>query len=120
MNEGDAYRRFALSPIEVLRLLGHVPGIQRVWVSPLTPVMIPFGLGVELLLFVLCIGDIGQAVTVVLQLGFWFTRSFYTPLIVSEAFRPIVHIDPMIPVVQRFQNVILFSRTLDLSALLLS
>lgn len=99
--------------IVVFGLLGHVPGVQMVWVPLLMLVTLALALGIGLILGVLnvFIRDVGQVIPVVLQLGFWFTPIVYTQNAVPEAFRPLLHINPMTTVVQGFQNAMLFNTT---------
>ena len=108
-----------LAIIVVFGLLGHVPGVQITWVPLLMLVTLALALGIGLILGVLnvFIRDVGQVVPVVLQLGFWFTPIVYTPDIVPEALRPILHMNPMTTVVQSYQNAMLFNTTPDFAGL---
>jgi lipopolysaccharide transport system permease protein len=104
-----------LAIILVFGLLGHVPGAQVAWLPVLMLVTLTLALGIGLILGVLnvFIRDVGQVVPVVLQLGFWFTPIVYTMNIVPETLRPILHMNPMTPVVQNYQNTLLFNTTPD-------
>ncbi|MBI3610814.1 MAG: ABC transporter permease [Nitrospirae bacterium] len=101
--------------IVVFGLLGHAPGVQIAWVPLLMLVTLALALGIGLVLGVLnvFIRDVGQVVPVVLQLGFWFTPIVYAPNIVPEAFRPMLHMNPMTTIVQSYQNAMLFNTTPD-------
>lgn len=108
-----------LAIIVLFGLLGHIPGVQIVWVPLMMLVTLGLALGIGLILGVLnvFIRDVGQVVPVVLQLGFWFTPIVYTPNVVPEAFRPFLHLNPMTTVVQGFQNAMLFNTAPNLVGL---
>ena len=108
-----------LAIIVVFGFLGHVPGAQIAWVPVLMLVTLALALGIGLILGVLnvFIRDVGQVVPVVLQLGFWFTPIVYTPNILPEAFRSILRLNPMTPVVQSYQNAMLFNTAPDFAGL---
>ncbi len=101
-----------LAIVLVFGLLGHAPGIQMLWIPLLMLITLTLALGIGLILGVLnvFIRDIGQIVPILLQLGFWFTPIVYSLDIVPEAFRPFLHLNPMVTVVQSFQNVMLLNK----------
>lgn len=104
-----------LAIIVLFGLLGHVPGIQTAWVPLLMVMTLALALGIGLILGVLnvFVRDVGQVVPVVLQLGFWFTPIVYTPNVIPERFRLMLHLNPMATVVQSFQNAMLFNTPPD-------
>lgn len=108
-----------LAIIVVFGLLGHVPGTRIAWVPLLMLVTLALALGIGLILgvFNVFMRDVGQVVPVVLQLGFWFTPIVYTPNIVPEALRPILHMNPMTSLVQSYQHAMLFNTPPDFASL---
>ena len=105
--------------IAVFGLLGHVPGVEIIWVPLLILITLGLALGIGLILGVLnvFIRDVGQVVPVVLQLGFWFTPIVYTPNAVPQTFRPFLYLNPMTTIVNGFQNTMLFNATPDFVSL---
>jgi lipopolysaccharide transport system permease protein len=98
-----------LAIIVIFELLGHFPGPEVLWVPVLMTIPLALGLGLGLLLGVLNVfaRDVGQVVPVVLQLAFWFAPIIYLPNMVPAAIRSLLYLNPMTPVVQSYQNVML-------------
>lgn len=92
--------------------LGHWPGIALVWLPALTVVTIALALGLGLALGVLnvFIRDIGQVVPVVLQFLFWLTPIVYMVNIIPEQYRGWLVLNPLIPIVTGYQDVLLYGR----------
>ena len=108
-----------LAVVLVFSALGHEPPISVAWLLLLIPLNLALALGVGLILgiFNVFARDVGQVIPVVLQLGFWVAPIAYTPEIVPVALRPILYINPMTPVVQAYQNAMLFGRSPEFPAL---
>jgi lipopolysaccharide transport system permease protein len=108
-----------LAVIAVFVVSGHLPGVQIVWVPALMLLTLAVGLGVGLLLGVVnvFVRDVGQVVPVVLQFGFWLAPIAYTPDIVPPSMRRILYLNPMTPIVQSYQDALLFNRVPDLGNL---
>lgn len=108
-----------LAVLVVFALLGHVPGREIAWMPLLILLTMALGLGVGLLLavFNVFVRDVGQVVPIALQLGFWFTPIVYTPDVVPLRLRSLLHLNPMTPIVESFQNVMLFDQPPDFPAL---
>ncbi len=98
--------------VAVFGLLGHLPGTQIIWVPALMLLTLAVGLGVGLMLgiFNVFVRDVGQVVPVVLQFGFWLAPIAYTPDIVPAGLRRVLYLNPMTPIVEAYQNVLLFNR----------
>jgi lipopolysaccharide transport system permease protein len=92
--------------------LGHWPGIALVWLPALMVVTIALALGLGLALGVLnvFVRDIGQVVPVVLQFLFWFTPIVYMVNIIPEQYRGWLVLNPLIPIVTGYQDVLLYNR----------
>ncbi|HKW80598.1 MAG TPA: ABC transporter permease [Casimicrobiaceae bacterium] len=108
-----------LAILLVFALVGHFPGPRLAWLPLLVLVTLLLALGVGLLLgvFNVFVRDVGQVVPIALQLGFWFTPIVYTPDIVPKDLRALVELNPMTPIVQGFQNIMVFDRPPQLAAL---
>ncbi len=107
--------------VGVFALLGHVPGVQIAWVPVLMLLTLAIGVGVGLLLGVInvFVRDVGQVVPVALQFGFWLAPIAYTPDIVPAALRRLIYLNPVTPIVQGYQDALLFDQVPDLRALVL-
>jgi lipopolysaccharide transport system permease protein len=103
----------------VFAVLGRAPAAGALWIPALMLVPLALGLGVGLLLGMLnvFVRDIGQVVPVVLQLAFWFSPVLYLPQMLPEFVRPALHLNPMMPVVQSYQHVMLGQGAPEWSAL---
>jgi lipopolysaccharide transport system permease protein len=59
--------------------------------------------------------DVGQVIAVVLQFWFWATPIVYPATIVPEGFKRVLGINPVVPLVKAYQDVILHARPPDSS-----
>ncbi|WP_198023855.1 ABC transporter permease [Chelativorans sp. J32] len=113
---------FLLAAIVVVFLFfGYIPGAAWL-VLPLGIVLISlfaFGLGVMLGIFNVFSRDIGQILTVALQLWFWVTPIVYPQTVVPEHLRWLLHLNPMVSLVGIYQDALVFNRMPDLAPLLL-
>jgi lipopolysaccharide transport system permease protein len=103
----------------ILPFLGIFPGLNFLWLPVLMVLTVALAAGIGLFLGTLNVfaRDIGQVVAVVLQFWFWVTPIVYPVTIVPEAFRATLYINPVVPLVASYQNVILFDRHPELSLL---
>lgn len=110
-----------LAIILVFTVLGHLPGIQVLWVPVLMLLNLALALGIGIILgvFNVFVRDVGQVVPVVLQLGFWFTPIVYTPNVIPEALHPLLQLNPLTSVVAGFQGAILYNTAPDIILLTL-
>lgn len=81
--------------------------------------MFAFGLGMMLGIFNIFVRDVGQVVTVVLQAWFWLTPIVYAPSILPEQLRWILDLNPLVPLVGIYQDIMLFERLPDLGTLIM-
>ena len=104
----------------VFLFFGHYP--SATWLAlPLGMVLIAmfaFGLGVMLGIFNVFSRDVGQVLSVVLQIWFWLTPIVYTRDIVPEHLRWLLELNPMVALVRIYQDALLFERWPDLSTLI--
>lgn len=104
----------------VFLFFGHYPTVTWL-VLPLGAALISmfaFGLGVMLGVINVFSRDVGQVVSVVLQIWFWLTPIVYTRNIVPEHLRWLIDLNPMVPLVRIYQDAMLFERWPDFALLL--
>ena len=104
----------------IFGVLGHWPGATLVWLPVLTAINIALALGLGLILGVLNVfmRDVGQVVpVVVMQLLYWFTPIVYMVEIIPQRFRGWMVLNPLIPVITSYQNVLLYNRPPDWAGL---
>ncbi|WP_145008362.1 ABC transporter permease [Pseudomonas oryzihabitans] len=108
-----------LSMLLVFALLDSFPGIELLWLIPLTLAALALALGVGLILGVLnvFVRDIGQVVPILLQIWFWFTPIVYPVHIVPESVRGFISYNPMYPIITGFQNVLVYGHAPDTGAI---
>ncbi len=109
-----------LAMLVVFAILGHMPGPALLWLPLPIVVSLSLALGIGLALGVLNVflRDIGQLVTIVLQILFWFTPIVYFISIIPESLRRFLVLSPIYPVVVAYQDVLVYGRAPDLGGLL--
>lgn len=104
----------------VFAFIGHIPG-ETILLLPLGVVLIAllaFGIGVGLGVMNVFSRDIAQVMSIILQLWFWLTPIIYPKSIVPEQFQVALLLNPMVPLVELYQNALLFNRWPDPSLLI--
>ena len=101
--------------LAIFGVLGHPPGIALIWLPVLMLITIAFAVGLGLGLGVLNVfmRDIGQVVPVVMQFLFWFTPVVYMVNIIPQQYRGWLVLNPLIPIVNGYQDVLLYNRAPD-------
>lgn len=101
-------------------LLGHFPGTALLAMPLMFLLTIALALGIGLTLGVLnvFIRDVGQAVPVLLQLGFWLTPIVYLPQIVPEQYRAWLAWSPIYSLVEAYHEVLVYGRFPTMGSLL--
>lgn len=96
----------------VFAVLGHMPGVQILWLPGLILLTLCFAMSIGLLLgvFNVFVRDIGQVVPVVLQALFWLTPVVYSINILPENIQSLFRLNPLYPLVTSFQLVLLYDR----------
>jgi len=104
----------------VLLFIGHPPTLEFLWLIPVAALIVAFAVGLGLLLGVLnvFVRDVGQVMSVMLQLWFWLTPVVYMPTILSPSRAHIHALNPMSAAVGSFQQVVLYGQRPHLSTLL--
>jgi lipopolysaccharide transport system permease protein len=101
-----------LAILAIFGVLGHAPGLALLWLPVLTLVVITLAVGLGLLCGVLNVflRDIGQVVPVLMQFLYWFTPVVYMVQIIPERYRAWLVLNPLIPIVTAYQDVMLYNR----------
>ncbi|MGA7440029.1 MAG: ABC transporter permease [Luteibacter sp.] len=108
-----------VAAVGVFLIVGHMPTLSMFWLLVLIPVNLAFSIGLGLTLGVLnvFVRDIGQVMTVILQLWFWMTPIVYMPTILPEQFQGLIHLNPMYYIASGFQDVLLYGKAPQLDHL---
>lgn len=110
-----------LSIAVVFMFFGHYP--NWAWLSlPLGIAIISvfaFGLGLALGILNVFARDIGQGMTILLQIWFWLTPIVYTTEIVPKNVEWVLFLNPITPIVQLYQDALLYGRWPDPLGLLI-
>ena len=94
----------------IFALLGHQFTLAMLWLIPLTLVVVVLALGIGLILGVMNVflRDIGQVTPIILQMIFWFTPIVYPINIIPEAYRHWLKFNPMYPLTDVYQQVLVY------------
>ena len=108
-----------LAILVIFGTLGHAPGLAILWLPLLMLVAITLAVGVGLLCGVLnvFVRDVGQVVPVIMQFVYWFTPIVYTVNIIPAQYRSWLSLNPLIPLVSAYQDVLVYDRTPEWSGL---
>lgn len=71
---------------------------------------IAVGIGLILGILNVFIRDIGQAIPIILQIGFWFTPIVYPLSIIPERYQGLLALNPMYPIVRSYQDILVYGR----------
>lgn len=113
---------FLLVAIAVIFMFfGHYPGLAWLYLIPGIALvsLLAFGLGVFLGVINVFARDVGQIMTVVMQLWFWFTPIVYVKTVIPETFHAVIDANPMTRLVEIYQNALLMNQAPDFISLLL-
>ena len=102
-----------ISMLGIFALLGHQFNMAMLWLIPLTLVVIVFSLGIGLILGVMNVflRDIGQVIPIILQMLFWFTPIVYPITIIPEAYRHWLNLNPMHPIIDAYQQILVYGNS---------
>ena len=108
-----------LAILVIFGVLGHAPGLALLWLPLLMVVAITLGVGLGLMCGVLNVflRDIGQVVPVIMQFLYWFTPVVYMVNIIPEQYRAWLVLNPLIPLITGYQDVLLYDRMPDFTGL---
>lgn len=96
----------------IFPLLGFPPGPQWLWLPLLIVLTAALASGIGLLLGTLNVfaRDIGHVMGVVMQFWFWVTPIVYPITVVPESLRAWLSINPVMPLVNAYHDVVVYSR----------
>ncbi len=99
---------------------GNFPGLVFVAIVPVLAVQVLLAIGIAMVAGVLNVffRDVGQFVTIAIQFWFWLTPIVYPYSILPEQAREVLAWNPMLPVIQSYQTVLVNGRWPDWSSLL--
>lgn len=105
----------------IFLVLGHPLHCMMLWLIPLTLIVVIFALGFGLILGVMnvFIRDIGQMMTIILQVWFWFTPVVYPENVIPEQFRHWFIFNPMATFVNAYHRVLVYNESPASSNLLI-
>lgn len=103
----------------VFGCIGHIPGLAAFSLPLIFLLNIGLALGLGLTMGVLNVfmRDIGQAVPVLLQVGYWFTPIVYLPQIIPVQYRGWLALNPLYHIVTAYQEILVFGRVPQLGSL---
>jgi len=99
---------------------GSFPGWMFLSIFPVLLIQIVFSIGLGMILGVLNVffRDVGQFFGILLQFWFWFTPIVYPVKTLPPAARDLLVWNPMVPIITSYQNVLVYGRAPDWTALL--
>jgi lipopolysaccharide transport system permease protein len=102
-------------------VMGHLPGINILWLPLLLALNFMFALGIGLILGVLNVfmRDVGQVVGISLQLFFWLTPIVYVPSAIPIRYQDILKLNPLSHIVEGYQNVLVYDTPPPVAPLLI-
>lgn len=100
---------------------GTFPGPSFIAIFPVLIIQIAFAIGLGIIVGVLNVffRDVGQFFGVLLQFWFWFTPVVYPSSILPPAVRPYLNLNPMVPLVTAYQDILVHGSWPQWSNLLL-
>jgi lipopolysaccharide transport system permease protein len=95
-----------------LWLIGKTPGVMFIQIIPALAILIIFATGIGLFLGIINVfhRDVGQGMQVIMQFWFWFTPIVYSINALPESVRKYISYNPIVPIIELFQNAVLLSK----------
>lgn len=108
------------SILGIFALMGQWPGLEVLWIPLLMLPLILLSTGLGLILGVInvFVRDVGQVVPVILQILFWFTPIVYPIATIPERYRDWLQWNPIFPVVNAYQEVLVYGHAPAYSGIL--
>jgi lipopolysaccharide transport system permease protein len=99
-----------IAVLGVFLLLGVMPNSAMLWMPLISLATILFAASIGLVLGVLnvFVRDIQQVVPIILQFSFWLTPIVYTINIIPEKYQFVMTYNPIYPLIQSYQQVIVY------------
>lgn len=98
---------------------GNFPGLVFAALLPVLLVQVLLAIGLAMIAGVLNVffRDVGQFVTIAMQFWFWLTPIVYPASILPAEVRPLLAWNPMVPLIQSYQAILVHGRQPDWSAI---
>ena len=95
-----------------LLISGSFPGITFIAVLPVLLIQMMFAIGLGITVGVLNVffRDVGQFFGVLLQFWFWLTPIVYPASILPHALQPYINLNPMVPLISAYQDILVHAR----------
>lgn len=105
----------------VFALLGHSFSMTMLWLLPLSALVVFLALGIGLIIGVINVflRDVGHLIPIVLQTLFWFTPIVYPENIIPEQYRHLLSLNPLYPITNAYQQILVYNAKPDLNGLLM-
>lgn len=100
-------------------VLGQQFSMVMLLLIPLTLVVVCLAAGIGLILGVMnvFIRDIGQVTPIILGIWFWFTPIVYPEAIIPEAYRDLLDLNPIYPIVNAYHEILVYNAVPQLSGI---
>ena len=102
-----------------LVISGNFPGVVFLAIFPVLAIQILFsvGLGISIGVLNVFFRDVGQLFGVILQFWFWLTPVVYPVTILPESVVKFIHYNPMYPIMQAYQGIVVSGKWPDWTSL---
>ena len=102
-----------VSMLVIFALLGHQFNVVMLWLIPLTFIVLVFAMSAGLIIGLMNVflRDISQVIPIILQMLFWFTPIVYPVTIIPEAFRHWLNLNPIYPLTDAYQQIIVYGNS---------
>jgi len=112
---GFGYLMLLVATLFIYLLLGHVVWGQLLWLIPVTllTLCVSGALGVLVGVLNVFLRDVGQLMTIFIQLLFWFTPVIYHVNILPELLQTLIEVSPVFHLVEMYHDVLVYGRPPD-------
>ncbi len=119
---GAGYLMLLAATLLIYALLGHYAWAQLLWLLPITvlTLMVAGGLGLLIGVVNVFMRDIGQLMTIFIQLLFWFTPVIYHVEILPQLLQSLVQLSPVFHLVEMYHAVLVYAEPPALSGILIA
>jgi ABC-type polysaccharide/polyol phosphate export systems, permease component len=116
------YLMLLAATLLIFALLGHLAWAQLPWLLPLTllTLLVAGALGLLVGVINVFVRDIGQLMTIVIQLLFWFTPVIYHVEILPQVLQSLVQFSPIFHLVEMYHAVLVYAEPPALTGLLIT
>lgn len=107
-----SYALLLVAVLAIYLLLGHHRWSQLLWLIPVTALTVIVAASIGLLVGVLnvFIRDVGQLMTIFIQLLFWFTPIIYQLEMLPMLLQKLIQLNPAYHLIDMYQGILIFSQ----------